>query len=42
VDFRVKSVDVKGHVKEHRLNKQEAARELRYEAFYKTAQEIMG
>jgi len=33
VDFRVKSVDVSGYAKEHRMNKQEAARDLRYEAF---------
>jgi tRNA(Ile)-lysidine synthase len=32
-DFRVKSVDVKGYAKEHRMNKQEAARELRYKDF---------
>ncbi len=40
VDFRVKSVDVKGHVKEHGINKQEAARDLRYKAFYEVAAEI--
>ncbi len=40
IDFRVKSVDVKGCVKEHGINKQEAARELRYKAFYEAAQEI--
>ncbi len=40
VDFTVKSVDVKGHMKEHGMNKQEAARELRYQAFYETAEEI--
>ena len=39
VDFRVKSVDVKGYVKTYKLNKQEAARELRYKAFYEAAQE---
>jgi len=39
VDFRVKSVDVKGYVKTYKLNKQEAARELRYKAFYEAAHE---
>ena len=39
VDFRVKPVDVKGYVKTYKLNKQEAARELRYKAFYEAAQE---
>jgi tRNA(Ile)-lysidine synthase len=33
VDFRIKSIDVKGYVKEHGGNKQEAARDLRYRAF---------
>ena len=41
VDFRVKSVDVKGYVKEHGINKQEAARDLRYKAFHEAAMEIM-
>jgi len=40
VDFRVKSIDVKGHIKEHGGNKQEAARDLRYRAFHETAREI--
>jgi len=40
IEFSVKSVDVKAHVKEHGINKQEAARELRYKAFYEAAQEI--
>lgn len=40
VNFMVRSVDVKGHVKRHGMNKQEAARELRYQAFYETADEI--
>ena len=39
VDFRVKSVDVKGYAMTYKLNKQEAARELRYKAFYEAAQE---
>ena len=37
VDFSVKSVDVKGYVKEHGINKQEAARDVRYKAFYEAA-----
>ncbi len=40
VDFRVKSIDVKGYVKEHGGNKQEAARDLRYRAFHEAATEI--
>jgi tRNA(Ile)-lysidine synthase len=40
VDFRVKAVDVKGRIKKCVLNKQEAARELRYRAFYEAAGEI--
>jgi tRNA(Ile)-lysidine synthase len=40
VDFRVKSVDVKGYVKEHGINKQEAARYVRYKAFHEAAMEI--
>lgn len=40
VDFRVKSVDVKGYVREHGINKQEAARDLRYKAFHEAATEI--
>ena len=40
VDFTVKSIDVKGYVKEHSINKQEVARELRYDAFYEAAREI--
>jgi len=40
VDFRVKSIDVKGYVKEHGGNKQEAARDLRYRAFHEAAMEI--
>jgi tRNA(Ile)-lysidine synthase len=40
VDFRVKSIDVKGHVKERGGNKQEAARDLRYRAFHEAALEI--
>jgi len=40
VDFRVKSIDVKGFVKEHGGNKQEAARDLRYRAFHEAAMEI--
>ncbi|MFZ2197473.1 MAG: tRNA lysidine(34) synthetase TilS, partial [Thermodesulfovibrionales bacterium] len=39
-DFSVKSVDVKGYVKEHGINKQEAARDLRYKAFHEAAMEI--
>jgi tRNA(Ile)-lysidine synthase len=38
-DFRVKSVDVSGYAKEHHMNKQEAARALRYKAFYEAALE---
>jgi len=41
IDFRVKSVDVKGHVKELGGNKQEAARDLRYRSFHEVAAEIM-
>jgi len=40
VDFSVRSVDVKGYVKEHGINKQEAARDLRYKAFYEAAMEL--
>ncbi len=40
VDFRVKSVDVKVYVKDHGMNKQEAARDLRYKAFYEAAFEV--
>ncbi|MEW6108298.1 MAG: tRNA lysidine(34) synthetase TilS [Nitrospirota bacterium] len=36
-NFIVKSVDVKSYAKEKGLNKQEAARELRYEAFQEAA-----
>ena len=39
VDFMVKSVDVKGHVKEHGGSKQEAARDLRYRSFHEAAME---
>ena len=39
VGFRVKSIDVKGYVKEHGGNKQEAARDLRYRAFHEAALE---
>ncbi len=37
VPFSVKSVDVKSFAKTHRLNKQEAARELRYKALNEAA-----
>ena len=37
VPFSVKSVDVKSFAKAHRLNKQEAARELRYKALNEAA-----
>ena len=40
VDFSVRSVDVKGYVKEQGINKQEAARDLRYKAFHEAAMEI--
>ena len=40
VDFSVRSVDVKDYVKGHGINKQEAARDLRYKAFYEAAMEI--
>ena len=40
IEFRVKSIDVKAHVREHGVNKQEAARELRYKAFYEAGQEV--
>jgi len=40
IAFRIKSVDVKGYVKEHGINKQEAARELRYKAFHEVAIEL--
>ena len=36
-DFRVTSVNVTGFMKEHGLNKQEAARDLRYRAFHEVA-----
>ena len=39
VDFRVKSVDVKSRAKEKGMNKQEAARELRYLAFSEAGEE---
>jgi tRNA(Ile)-lysidine synthase len=39
VDFRVKAVDVKIRVKEMRMNRQEAARELRYLAFFEACEE---
>ncbi|MBI5073883.1 MAG: tRNA lysidine(34) synthetase TilS [Nitrospirae bacterium] len=40
VPFMVESIDVISYSKEHRMNRQEAARELRYRAFGKTAAEI--
>jgi tRNA(Ile)-lysidine synthase len=40
VGFTVRSLDVVSYAKERRLNKQEAARELRYRAFDETAFEI--
>jgi tRNA(Ile)-lysidine synthase len=40
IGFTLKSVDVKAHAKEWRLNKQEAARQLRYGAFDETAFEV--
>jgi tRNA(Ile)-lysidine synthase len=39
IDFTVKSVDVRSFAREHGLNKQEAARELRYSAFHEAAWE---
>jgi len=39
IDFSVKSVDVTSFAREHGLNKQEAARELRYSAFHEAARE---
>jgi tRNA(Ile)-lysidine synthase len=39
VDFRVKSVDVLARVKKHGLNKQQAARDLRYLAFSEAGDE---
>jgi tRNA(Ile)-lysidine synthase len=38
--FITKSIDVKSYVKERRINRQEAARELRYQVFEETAFEI--
>lgn len=40
VNFIVRSIDVHSHIKEHGLNKQEAARELRYKVFDQTANGI--
>ncbi len=40
IGFTVKSVDVTSYAKEQGLNKQEAARELRYRAFDETAFEV--
>jgi len=40
IPFITKSVDVKSHAKEYGLNKQEAARELRYRAFDEALMEI--
>ncbi len=40
VPFSVKSVDVKSFARAHRLNKQEAARELRYEALDETSRAV--
>jgi tRNA(Ile)-lysidine synthase len=40
IPFMVKSIDVISFGKEHRLNRQEAARELRYRAFETAAAEI--
>ena len=40
IPFLVASVDVALYCKEHRMNKQEAARELRYQAFGNAAAEI--
>ncbi len=41
INFIVKSVDVNSYIKEHGLNKQEAARKLRYKTFNETAFEVM-
>jgi tRNA(Ile)-lysidine synthase len=40
IDLRVKFVDVSGYAKEHHMNKQEAARDLRYKAFHEAALEV--
>jgi tRNA(Ile)-lysidine synthase len=40
IPFLVKSIDVISYAKENKLNKQEAARELRYRVFDDTAREI--
>lgn len=40
VEFIVKSIDLNSYIKEHRLNKQEAAREMRYNIFGETAIEV--
>lgn len=40
IPFLTKSVDVKGYAAESGINKQEAARELRYKAFEETALEL--
>ena len=40
INFIVKSIDVRSYMKEYGINKQEAARELRYRAFDETAFEI--
>lgn len=40
IGFMVRSVDVKGYAKEHGINKQEAARELRYRALDEAAAAI--
>ncbi|MBI3592347.1 MAG: tRNA lysidine(34) synthetase TilS, partial [Nitrospirae bacterium] len=40
IPFITRSIDVKSYAKENKLNKQEAARELRYKALDETASEI--
>ncbi len=40
IPFLVESIDVVSYCKEHRMNKQEAARELRYQVFGKAAAEL--
>lgn len=40
IPFMVESIDVASYCNEHRMNKQEAARELRYQVFGKAAAEI--
>jgi tRNA(Ile)-lysidine synthase len=40
VPFITKSVDVKSHAKEHKLNIQDAARQLRYAIYHETSYDI--